>query len=194
MLSLLTPRLELLAATPEIALAEARGEPWHLALDAHAPAAWPPPLNDAASLGWFARSVARDPGGEGWYTWYACLRERQRGRRVVAGNCGFKGRPDAGGSVEIGYSLLPDWQGRGLGTELVAGLAAWAFHHPEVERIMAETYPLLVASVRVLEKNGFSLVGRGSLPDSIRFELRRGVFTARRPPDSRALRSAAPRS
>jgi RimJ/RimL family protein N-acetyltransferase len=96
------------------------------------------------------------------------------------GNCGFTGRPDTHGSVEIGYSLLAPHHGQGLGTELVSALVAWAFEAPRLERVLAETYPDLVASVRVLEKNGFQLTGRGSRPGLILFELRRRVFEGRR--------------
>jgi RimJ/RimL family protein N-acetyltransferase len=55
----------------------------------------------------------------------------------------------------------------------------WAFSHERVERIMAETYPEFVASVRVLEKHGFQVTCRGGSSHTIRFELRRSVFEGR---------------
>jgi ribosomal-protein-alanine N-acetyltransferase len=189
-LSIRTGRLELIAAEPHVALAEAAGiHDWHRELRVAAPRAWPPPLNDTESLTWFAHRIASDPAALGWFGWYVL---RPQDERVLIGNCAFKGRPDAAGSVEIGYSLLPEHQRRGFGTELTAALVGWAFGHDAVARVMAETLPDLVGSVRVLEKNGFQCVGRGSTPDTLRFELRRPVFEGRRgvsAPGSSASRS-----
>jgi RimJ/RimL family protein N-acetyltransferase len=173
-----TPHLELVAAEPDVALAEAAAAPdWWRALAVARPASWPPPLNDLESLTWFARAIADDPAALGWFTWYV-VRPDDQGRLLV-GSCGFKGRPDTRGSVEIGYGLLPEYQRQGFGTELTWALVSWAFRHDAVVRILAETLPELVGSVRVLEKNGFELVGRGSARDTILFELRRTVFERR---------------
>ena len=176
MVALATAHLELIAATPETAIAETTGEPqWWRRLGASGPASWPPPLNDADALRWFAESIAIDPEGVGWYTWYVLERDAPAPRRLI-GNAGFTGRPDAHGSAEIGYSLLPPHQRQGYGTELVGALIEWAFAHRDVQRVMAETYPDFIASVRVLEKNGFRIAGRAVRPGAIRFELRRTVF------------------
>ena len=176
---LATPRLDLVAATSDIAYAEATGEPqWWRRFQASSPLSWPPPLNDVSSLHWFADAIACDPEGVGWYTWYVLERDAGTPRRLI-GNAGFTGRPDANGSAEIGYALLPPHQQRGYGTELVRALVGWAFTHAEVKRVMAETYPDFVASVRILEKNGFALAGRAVRPGAIRYELRRTVFARR---------------
>ncbi len=178
-MTLATPHLELVAANPETAQAEAAGEPhWWSRLRASSPIGWPPPLNDARSLRWFAAAIRCDPEGAGWYTWYVLEREAPAPRRLI-GNAGFTGRPDASGSAEIGYALLPAHQQRGYGTELVHALVGWAFSHAHVKRVMAETYPDFVASVRILEKNGFALSGRAARPGAIRYELRRSVFVRR---------------
>ncbi|MER3514457.1 MAG: hypothetical protein C4310_08775 [Chloroflexota bacterium] len=57
---------------------------------------------------------------------------------VLVGSGGFKGPPHAG-AVEIGYSVLPQYQGKGYATEMVAGLVRRALKHAEVDRIVAET-------------------------------------------------------
>jgi RimJ/RimL family protein N-acetyltransferase len=48
-----------------------------------------------------------------------------------------------------------------------------AFGLPEVTRVIAETLPDLTPSIGVLKKCGFRLVGEGSEPGVIRFELTR---------------------
>jgi RimJ/RimL family protein N-acetyltransferase len=183
MLRIHTTRLELVAATPHVARSEAaaaRG--WYAPLDVVPPPAWPPPGNDRASQSWLAGRIARDADRPGWWLWYVLRRpDAHLGRRELIGNAGFKGVPDDRGTVELGYALLPRWHGRGYGTELAGALVTWAFAHAGVARIMAETYPELIASVRVLEKTGFQATCRGAGTDTLRFELRRSAFEARGP-------------
>jgi RimJ/RimL family protein N-acetyltransferase len=182
MLRIQTARLELIAASPDLARREAAAlNGWHAPLDVLPPASWPPPGNDRSSQAWLAGRIVGDADRPGWWLWYVVRRPRghETRRRELIGNAGFKGAPDAHGSVELGYALLPGWQGQGYGTEVAGGLVRWAFSHQRVERIMAETYPEFVASVRVLEKHGFQATCRGGSSHTIRFELRRSVFEGR---------------
>ncbi|GIM84728.1 GNAT family N-acetyltransferase [Salinispora arenicola] len=66
----------------------------------------------------------------------------------------------------IGYSLLPDWRGRGFATRTIRLLTAWGFNEVRLERIWAGTHSGNVASERVLERAGFRREGRtrGGLP------------------------------
>ena len=99
------------------------------------------------------------------------LNDLVKKQRVTIGNGGFKGQASADGTVEIGYSILPEYQNKGYGTEAVKALVNWAFQHPEVKRAIAETLPELKASQRLLEKCNFVYIGEGSKPGIIRFEL-----------------------
>ena len=47
-------------------------------------------------------------------------------------------------------------------------LIEWAFEHPEVEQVTAETLPDLARSIRVMEKCGMRLVGEGKPEGDIR--------------------------
>lgn len=170
-LTIVTDRLELVAGTAEMVRAEI-DDPATVfrLLEAETPGSWPPPLNDAESMAYFLRHLERGPDYYGWMWWYIALGERRHGRRVLVGNIGFKGLPDATGTVEIGYSVLPEHQRQGYATEAVRGLIAWAFTHAHVRRIIAETFPELTASIRVLERNGFGRVDEpASEPGAIRF-------------------------
>lgn len=59
------------------------------------------------------------------------------------------------GEAMIGYGLMPTWRGRGYATRAVRLLAAWAFHHAGIARLVAGTSPENVDSQRVLERAGF---------------------------------------
>ncbi len=173
-LRLLTERLELVACTRSLATMEV-GNPgsFSRALNADVPAGWPPPLNDEASRKWALDFLTLHPEAAGWSTWYFLLRNDGSGKRTLIANGGFKGAPLADGTVEIGYSVMEHFQGNGYATEAVTRLLTWAFEHPEVTRVIAETYPHISNSIRVLEKCGFHYIGEGSQALVIRFELTR---------------------
>lgn len=46
----------------------------------------------------------------------------------VIGGIGFKGAPDAGGVIEIGYGIDDAYRRQGYATEAVAGMVKWALH------------------------------------------------------------------
>ena len=177
---LTTERLELIAATPEMVRAEIEDRPrFSRLLGARVPEKWPPPLNDEESMRFALRYLEAHPGAPGWMQWYFILRGDGAGGRVAIGNGGFKGNPTPDGMVEVGYSVLEEYQKVGLGTEAVQALLSWAFGHPEVTRVTAETFPDLTPSIRVLKKTGFVLIGKGSEERTIRFELPRTAYERR---------------
>jgi RimJ/RimL family protein N-acetyltransferase len=139
------------------------------ALGGEVPESWPPEHHGRPVLE-EALDRLGDQAEHGWSIWYLVQRE---GSRRLLGFGSFAGRPDEGGIVEISYSVLPDSQGRGLATEAVQRLAAWAFSHPQVQTVFAETLPHLRSSIRVLQKNGFRYRGRGSEYGLVRYELTR---------------------
>jgi [ribosomal protein S5]-alanine N-acetyltransferase len=96
-----------------------------------------------------------DPSSVGWWT-YLFVHARDR---TLVGEGGFKGKPDGSNTVEIGYAIIPEYRGRGLATEAAEGLVGWAFSHPDVSAVVAETLTDGHHSIRVLEKLGMKLVG-----------------------------------
>ena len=98
---------------------------------------------------------------------------------MLIGDGGFVAPPDAVGEVEMGHSVLPQCQGLGYATEAATALVAWAFSHPEVTRIIGETDHDNAASIRVLNKLGFTLVGPGSEEGRIKWMITRQQFVAR---------------
>ena len=77
----------------------------------------------------------------------------------VVGLCSFK-TPPSEGKAEIGYGIAPSRRKRGYATSAVGAIIEVARTDPAVTALVAETAVSNPASERVLEKNGFSKVGR----------------------------------
>lgn len=85
----------------------------------------------------------------------------------------------AGTFATIGYTLDPEFQGRGYAVEAVQAVIGWLFRHQGVHRIAATIDPRNLASSRVLERCGFEYVGTarsaalvdGEWTDDARFSL-----------------------
>ncbi|WP_191621418.1 GNAT family N-acetyltransferase [Marinihelvus fidelis] len=165
-------RLRLVPATADITRADLDG-PEALArrLGLDVPAEWPPELYSRHALQ-LTLALLADASHHGWTNWYLATRGGQ-GVSTLAGVCGFKGRPDGAGSVEITYSLLPAFQGQGLASEAVSRLVEWAFSHPRVNEVSAETFPHLRRSIAVLRRNGFMPAGKGSEYGVVRYVISR---------------------
>jgi len=61
--------------------------------------------------------------------------------------------------VDIGYRLLPAYWGQGLATEACRPIVDYGFAHLRLDCIIGLVDPPNVASIRVLEKLGFTPVG-----------------------------------
>ncbi len=171
MMQIHTARLEMTAASVELSEAEMGDRPlFERLLNATVPPNWPPETA-ADALPWFLEMLRGNPGWLGWLSWYAVRVDRPT--RVLVGSGGFKGGPDASGIVEIGYSVLPEFQRQGIATEIVIALTHWAMSHGEVARVEAETSPDNIGSCGVLARTRFRSVGPGTEPGSVRFCLDR---------------------
>ncbi len=154
--SIRTPHLELIRATVEILESDLHDKK-ELArlLDAEIPAAWPPALMDEDVLRDFTRMCA-DTGVSGFSTWYWVRDDPVAGSRTLVGSGGVLPMESAPDAVMLGYSVLDEFQNRGYATEAVRYLIPHFFSLPGIRQIAATTYPDLGASIRVLEKNGFT--------------------------------------
>lgn len=175
--TLVTQRLELIPATPESTRAALDGEPALAAsLGVLVPPTWPPELLDPPALKFTARRLMEGAEQAGWWLHFVVLAHGAAGRTLI-GSAGYKGPPSSDGTVEVGYGIVSDHQRQGYATEAVRGLLAHAFAVPVVQRVIAETLPELTPSIGVLRKSGFRLIGDGSEPGVIRFELTRADFS-----------------
>jgi ribosomal-protein-alanine N-acetyltransferase len=101
------------------------------------------------------------PTALGWWTYLFI----HVGDNALIGLGGFKGEADAEGMVEIGYSIAPGYRRRGLATEAARAMIAYAFSHPHVTSVDAETLPQRNPSTLVLQKVGMKHVGLAQDPD-----------------------------
>jgi RimJ/RimL family protein N-acetyltransferase len=178
---IVTERLDLVPATPELTRAALAG-PHALAasLRASVPSTWPPEYLDSQSLEYTLDRLAEGPENAGWWLHFIVLKGAE-GSRTLIGSGGYKGRPSADGTVEVGYGIVSDHRRLGYASEATRGLLARAFALPSVHRAIAETLPELAPSIGVLRKCGFRLIGEGSEPGVIRFELTRAEYTCEAP-------------
>ena len=137
-------RLNLIAATSGLLNKDVAGsEQLAAALGVVPPDSWPPDLYGPSAMR-YALEQLGDPTEQSWSFWYLTTPDEPK---ELVGICGFKGRPDARGSVEIGYSVLEHFQRKGLATEAVGRLVGWAFTHHNVNEVCAETFPYLSQSI-----------------------------------------------
>ena len=145
-------------------------------VDARIPEAWPGRAlverAFCASLG----DIRADPGKRLWGDRLMIARADDADRtRLVVGSVIFHGRPDDG-HAEVGYGVEDRWQRNGYASEATAACVAWALEQEGIVRVSATTPPWHRASIRVLEKSGFSCVGPEEheiLGEVLRFERRR---------------------
>jgi len=163
-------RLTLVSATIDLIAADLAGRAaLAAALRAEVSEQWPPELFSTTVMR-VMQDQLRDAAEQGWSAWYLLCRENAAA--TLAGICQFKGRPDESGSVEVAYSILESYRGRGFATEAVARLVHWAFVHQNVREISAETLPYRRKSIRILENLGFQFAGTGSEQGVVRYVLR----------------------
>jgi ribosomal-protein-alanine N-acetyltransferase len=102
-------------------------------------------------------ALEAEPDSQPWLG--RVLLERGPGwARSVVGTAGFHAPPDADGWVEIGYGVEPDHRRRGLATEAVVGLMAWA-REQGVTRFRASVAPTNDPSLAIVRRLGFREVG-----------------------------------
>jgi ribosomal-protein-alanine N-acetyltransferase len=175
-----TPRLRLVRSTPVHLRAELESTAALTdALGLSVAASWPPdPQYDADAIRWSLRWLEAHPNETQWGFYYIVETETAQ----VIGAGGYKGAPDDTGTVEIGYSIVPERRRRGFAREAVDGWVAHAFADARVRRVIAHTLTELAASIAVLRSAGFSFVGAGTdsqEPAAVQYALTREAYEGR---------------
>jgi ribosomal-protein-alanine N-acetyltransferase len=106
---------------------------------------------------WQIRSdqIRQSPGSAPWLV--RAVVDPESG--AVVGHAGFHGPPDEAGAVEVGYTVVPDWRGRGFAHRILASLVAEALAAPDVALVRASVRPDNLPSLAVVRKAGMRHVG-----------------------------------
>jgi [ribosomal protein S5]-alanine N-acetyltransferase len=112
------------------------------------PDAWPG-ADLLEALPFFIQAMEQDPAG---LVWDGIILQKADQRAI--GGIGFHGPPDEIGRVEIGYNIIPAYEGQGYATEMARRVIDWAFQAPGIQVITAECRDDNLSSIRVLEKVG----------------------------------------
>lgn len=119
--------------------------------------------------------AGRAPGEPGGWVQLS-VEERESGRLV--GDVGLSPAEDPG-VIEVGYTIAPEFQGRGYGTEAVGALIAYAFDTLGADLVRAYASAENLPSIRLAEKVGMHLAERyerrhgDEVWSGVRYEVRR---------------------
>lgn len=105
--------------------------------------------------------ISKNPTDATWWTYFPIHKKDNQ----LIGSGGYKGKPSADGSVEIGYEIAPEYRNKGFATEMAKALIQHAFTQNQVNIIYAHTLPEENASTKVLLKCQFKMVKEIIDPD-----------------------------
>ena len=149
-----TPRLALIAIEPAMMQSEKLDdEQLGGLIDCAVPSNWPPVDWEPHVFDVLLAQYERHPEQVALNR-YVALREPD-GSRTLIGTVGAFWRETAPAECEVGYSILPPYEGRGLATEAVRGLLGEIRRDQRIRSVIAHTFPRIGASIRVMEKCGF---------------------------------------
>lgn len=135
------------------------------------PTEWPTGVYDRPAVEFFRARLVEHPESFDWLGRYALHRSAQDARSMLVRAGGFFGPPNDQGVIEVGYSVVTAFRGRGFATEMIRGLAQHAFSTGKVSQMVTHTRPDNIPSVRVLERSGFSPAGPGEETGTVRYLL-----------------------
>ncbi len=105
---------------------------------------------------------------------------------LLIGDCGFNMFEEE--QAGIGYTISPEFQRKGYGSEAVAGMLKHLFERMKLHRVMASTDPANYSSISLLEKLGFRKEGEfkksikinGEWKDDLAFGLLKEEYEMKR--------------
>jgi RimJ/RimL family protein N-acetyltransferase len=140
---------------------------------------FPPWREQAQAAAYLERAIAETGAGQ-VLAWAMALREDD----LLVGTATLHSWHRDQGRAEIGYSLSPSHQGRGLASEALRAVLGHAFGALALRRVEADVDPRNQASCRLLERLGFRHEGllrarwevAGEVCDSALYGLLAGEF------------------
>jgi [ribosomal protein S5]-alanine N-acetyltransferase len=168
---IVTSRLSLVAITPEMLKSEQTNDYQRLGeqLQAAIPANWPPVDWEPHVLVFILNQFQERPEQIGWHR-HVIFRHPD-GTRSLIGSLGAFSKSVPPSECEIGYSILPPFEGKGLATEGAKALIEYLRKDERISSIIAHTFPRLTGSIRVMGKCGLTFDGTGEEEGTIRYRL-----------------------
>jgi RimJ/RimL family protein N-acetyltransferase len=167
---IVTPRLTLIAVTPEMLVSEKNGD-GRLGelIQCVIPAEWPLEHWEPHVYDFLLTQLAEHPEQLGWPRYIVFV--PPGGRRTLIGTLGAFTKAARPSECEIGYGILPPYEGRGFATEAAKALIDYVRLDDRVESVIAHTFPSLMGSIRVMEKCGLVFDGEGEEAGTVRYRL-----------------------
>jgi hypothetical protein len=110
----------------------------------------------------------------GWWTYLPIHVEAG----MLIGTCGYKGKPDKAGMVEIGYEVIEALRNKGYGREIASALIKNAFRYDDVTCVRAHTLAEENASVKILKSCNLKFISCFEDPDDgqlWRWEIQKSI-------------------
>jgi ribosomal-protein-alanine N-acetyltransferase len=168
---IVTSHLALIAITPAMLRSEqADDKKLGELIQSTIPPNWPPVDWEPHVLDTLLAQYERCPEQIDWHRYITFL--NPDGTRTLIGASGAFWRETSPAECEIGYSILPPYEGRGLATEATRALLDVIRKDHRITSVIAHTFPHLPASVRVMQKCGFLFEGKGEEAGTVRYRLR----------------------
>ena len=162
-----SPRLELVALSPDFLNASISDdlESASQLINLSIPSEW---LEAKWLMEMRLTKMRENPATEPWLLRAVGLRET----RTMVGFIGFHTLPGADylssyahDSVEFGYTIFPDYRGKGYASEAAQALMDWATRQHHVMRFVVSISPSNEPSLRIAQKFGFRKVGTVTDPE-----------------------------
>lgn len=112
-------------------------------------------VDNPGPLHWRAAQVKKNAELNKWFMRWIVLRDVQE----IVGSISFHGAPNDQGMIEIGLGVHPDFQGRGYAHEALVGMWSWVVEQPGVQVLRYTVSATNVASMKLIDKFGFTHVG-----------------------------------
>ena len=167
---IVTSRLRLVAITPVMLRSERAVDGRLEELTGFAiPVNWPPEHWEPHVHEILLRQYERCPEQVAWQRHVGLLRDGAR--PLLIGSVGAFSHEETPDECEMGWSILPPYEGQGLATEAARGLIDVLRERTELRSVVAHTFPELIGSLRVMEKCGFRSDGPGKEARTLRYRL-----------------------
>jgi RimJ/RimL family protein N-acetyltransferase len=79
---------------------------------------------------------------------------------MIIATAGFHSLPNENGIIEIGFGVDSKFQNLGYGQEILHGMWGWVVNDPKVKTLRYTVSPNNLASVHIIKKLGFNLIGQ----------------------------------